>query len=61
MKGVEVIVDVIRGEGSAKGKEFPLFVGLGSDFYTMARQETVKTLDNLEAWKDVSFSTDFKD
>ncbi|PPQ72404.1 hypothetical protein CVT26_003797 [Gymnopilus dilepis] len=61
LKGVEVIVDVVRGEGSAKGKEFPLFVGLGSDFYTVARQETAKTLDNLEAWKDVSFSTDFKD
>ena len=61
LKGVEVIVDVVKGEGSAKGKEFPLFVGLGSDFYTVARQETVKTLDNLEAWKDVSFSTDFKD
>ncbi|KAF8874874.1 short chain dehydrogenase [Gymnopilus junonius] len=60
LKGVEVMVDVVRGEGLAKGKPFPPFVGLGSDFYDAAKQESSKALACLEEWKDVSFSTDFK-
>ncbi|KAF8874875.1 hypothetical protein CPB84DRAFT_1829302 [Gymnopilus junonius] len=61
LKGVEVMVDVVRGEGIAKGKAFPPFVGLGTDFYDIAKQETSKALNYLEDWKEVSFSTDFKE
>ncbi len=59
LKGVEVIVDVVRAEGQAAGKEFPRQVLLGTDCYNEAKVETEKTVALLEEWKEVSFSTDF--
>ncbi|PPQ68283.1 hypothetical protein CVT24_005099 [Panaeolus cyanescens] len=59
LEGVRVIVDVIRAEGGAAGKQFPTNLCLGSDCYTVAKQESEKVLARLEEWKDVSCSTDF--
>ncbi|KAF9040838.1 hypothetical protein BJ165DRAFT_1492515 [Panaeolus papilionaceus] len=59
LEGVRVIVDVVRGEGGAAGKPFPTNLCLGSDCYSVAKQESEKVLERLEEWKDVSFSTDF--
>ncbi|TFK69342.1 NAD(P)-binding protein [Pluteus cervinus] len=58
-KGVNVILDVIRGEGVAVGKPFPSSLQLGSDCYRIVKEEQEKTLTSLELWKDVSISTDF--
>ncbi|KAL0574491.1 hypothetical protein V5O48_007466 [Marasmius crinis-equi] len=57
--GVEVILDIVRGEGVAKGKPAPLNIQLGSDCYDTAKQHCEKALSNLAEWKDASFSTDF--
>ena len=59
MKGVEVMVDVVRGEGVAKGKPFPTVLALGSDCFDTVKADSEKTLARLEEWKDVSKSTDF--
>ncbi|KAF8075755.1 hypothetical protein FPV67DRAFT_1469077 [Lyophyllum atratum] len=59
LKGVEVIADVVRGEGVAAGKTFPTSLSLGSDCYTIVKGESEKTLARLEEWKDVTQSTDF--
>ncbi|KAF8956242.1 short chain dehydrogenase [Flammula alnicola] len=61
LKGVEVIVDVVRGEGQAAGKAFPVGLALGTDCYNIAKTVTEKALGRLEEWQEVSFSTDFKD
>ncbi|KAK7038827.1 hypothetical protein VNI00_010457 [Paramarasmius palmivorus] len=58
-KGVEVILDIVRGEGVAQGKSFSKHVVLGSDCYEVAKNESEKALVQLEEWKDVSFSTNF--
>ncbi|KAG6872572.1 hypothetical protein C0995_008723 [Termitomyces sp. Mi166 len=58
-KGVELIVDVVRGEGVAHGKPFPTVLAVGSDCYNIAKTESEKTLMRLEEWKDVSYSTDY--
>ncbi|KAL0574492.1 hypothetical protein V5O48_007467 [Marasmius crinis-equi] len=58
-KGVEVILDVVRGEGAAEGKTFPRSIQLGSDCYGLAKQHCEEALLNLEEWKDTSYSTDF--
>ncbi|KAK7051566.1 hypothetical protein VNI00_004545 [Paramarasmius palmivorus] len=58
-RGVQVVVDVVRGEGLAQGKPFPTSLQLGSDCYSVAKEECEKALQVLETWKEVSQSTDF--
>lgn len=58
-KGVRVIIDVVRGEGSAKGREYPEGLRLGSDCYAVAKRESEKVIKEADEWKEVSFSTDF--
>ena len=59
LKGVDVVVDVVRGEASAVGKEFLPVLALGSDCYGVVKCESEATLLALEEWKDVTTSTDF--
>ncbi|KAI3614232.1 serine 3-dehydrogenase [Moniliophthora roreri] len=59
LRGVEIMVDIVRGEGVAKGKTFSNNIQLGSDCYETVKTECEEALRQLEEWKDVSFSTDF--
>jgi hypothetical protein len=59
LKGVKIMVDVVRGEGQAAGKEFPPALALGTDCYTVVKTESERSLRLLEEWKDVTASTDF--
>ncbi|KAJ7908479.1 hypothetical protein B0H13DRAFT_2016494 [Mycena leptocephala] len=58
-KGVEVVLDIVRGEGLAAGKPFPTSVALGSDCYKTIKAEAESVLARLEDWRTVSESTDF--
>ncbi|CAL1706806.1 unnamed protein product [Somion occarium] len=58
-KAVEVMIDVIKGDGAARGKEFPTVVALGSDAYDVIKGACTTASDRLEAWKDLTVSTDF--
>lgn len=58
VKGVQRIIDVVKGENGAAGKEFPLSVALGSDAVAHIRQKCNDTLKLLEEWEDVSSNTD---
>ena len=58
-KGVEVVIDVVHGEGAAAGKSFPPTLALGSDCYATIKEESEQTLARTEAWHAVSKSTDF--
>ncbi|KAF5351889.1 hypothetical protein D9756_007556 [Leucocoprinus leucothites] len=58
-KAVEIIVDLVRGEGVAKGKAWPKSLALGADCYAMIKEELRKASENLEEWKDVTSSTNF--
>ena len=60
-KGVEVMLDVIRGEGIAAGRPTPLVLGLGSDTSDTIKKVCDDKLKQLEEWKDVMYSTDFAD
>jgi len=57
-KGVQVIIDVVKGEGVAKGKELPTALLLGSDCYHTVKDILEKTNKTNEEWKDVTCSTD---
>ncbi|KAK7021903.1 hypothetical protein VNI00_017192 [Paramarasmius palmivorus] len=55
----QIIVDIVHGEGTAKGKAFPRSIQLGPDCYKAVKHECEQTLRRIEEWKDVSLSTDF--
>jgi len=57
-KLAEVMIDVIKGEGIATGKEFPSVVALGSDAYSLIKYSAKETLNSLETWKQLTISTD---
>ncbi|KAL0576111.1 hypothetical protein V5O48_005858 [Marasmius crinis-equi] len=58
-RGVEVILDLLHGQGLAKDKPFPTSIQFGSDCYNTAKDHCEAALANLEEWKEVSHSTDF--
>ncbi|KZT18860.1 NAD(P)-binding protein [Neolentinus lepideus HHB14362 ss-1] len=58
-KAVEVMVDLVRGEGVADGKEIPLVVDLGSDCHQTVRDICQSTIERLDKWESVARSTDF--
>ncbi len=58
VKLVEIIVDVVKGEGVAKGKTIPRSLQIGTDCYNGVKQDLTERLEILEAWKDISTSTD---
>ncbi|KAK0205592.1 hypothetical protein DFS33DRAFT_780846 [Desarmillaria ectypa] len=58
-KGVQVMLDVVRGEGVAQGKEFPKSLLMGSDCFKDAQNQMQGYLKLQAEWEDVSKSTDF--
>ncbi|KAK1228108.1 hypothetical protein PQX77_008879 [Marasmius sp. AFHP31] len=58
-RGVQIILDLLHGDGVAQGKPFPTSIQFGSDCYNVAKEHCETALTNLEEWKDVSYSTDF--
>lgn len=52
------IVAVVKGEGGAAGKDWPVRVILGSDSLDLIKQKCTEQLQLAEEWKDVSLSTD---
>ncbi|KIM38502.1 hypothetical protein M413DRAFT_447730 [Hebeloma cylindrosporum] len=58
-KAVEVIVDVVRGEGVAKGRPWPGYLVLGEDAEVDVRNKCKKVLDVLDEWVDVARGVNF--
>ncbi|KAK0229990.1 hypothetical protein EDD85DRAFT_126925 [Armillaria nabsnona] len=58
-KGVQVMLDVVRGEGVAQGKEFPKSLLLGSDCFGSVQKQLDDYLKLQSGWETVSRSTDF--
>jgi hypothetical protein len=57
-KAVEIMVDLVRGEGVAEGKEVPERLPLGKDCLATMRKKTVGNLAICNEWEDVVCSTD---
>ncbi|KAI5460862.1 hypothetical protein BGZ63DRAFT_387936 [Mariannaea sp. PMI_226] len=57
-RGMAVVLDLVRGEGVAKGREVPIRMPLGSDGYEVIKAKCEETLKILEDWKSVIYSTD---
>jgi hypothetical protein len=55
------MVDIVKGEGVAKDREFTPVVLLGSDCYNGVRDILTKSIAKFDDWKDISISTDRDD
>ncbi|KAK4216519.1 hypothetical protein QBC37DRAFT_385409 [Rhypophila decipiens] len=55
-KLTNAIIDVIKGEGLAKGRPFPVRVVLGPDSLEAIRQKCNEQLKLMHDWEDVSLS-----
>ena len=58
-KAMELLVDVVKGEGRAAGREWPLWLVLGRDAYVDIRAKTQKLLATMDAWEDVATDLEF--
>ncbi len=58
-KGVQILLDVVRGEGVAQGKEFPKSLLMGSDTFAVVQDKIQGYLKLQAEWESVSKSTDF--
>ncbi|KAE8444949.1 hypothetical protein EG329_014076 [Mollisiaceae sp. DMI_Dod_QoI] len=58
VKLVEIILDVVRQEGIAEGKQIPFRLPLGSDCYDDIKIKCEETLKLLKEWESVVRSTD---
>jgi len=59
VKAAEVIVDVVRGEGVAKGRPWPEHLLLGNDAEAAVRGKCSKVLKVLDEWLDVTRGVNF--
>ena len=53
------MIDVIKGEGVAKGKEMPPRLPLGTDALEVIRSKCLATLKVCDEWEQTIKSTDF--
>ncbi|KAI0691370.1 NAD-P-binding protein [Cytidiella melzeri] len=53
-KAMELLVDVVRGEGKAYGREWPMWLFLGEDVYRDVRLKCDRVRQSLEEWEDVA-------
>lgn len=58
-RGVEVIIDLTRGEGVAQGRDVPIYLTLGTDGHDGIKSVCEEMLKTLTDWRDVIVSTDF--
>ena len=59
-KGVERIIDVVKGEGIAKGRKMPERLPLGRDALKGIREKCEETLRLCDEWEDLISSTDYQ-
>lgn len=52
-------MDLVRGEGGAKGKPFPKELPLGGDCYDAVKNELQKVLQDMDEWKEIICITDY--
>lgn len=58
-KAVGIILDLVRQEGCAAGRDIPLRFPLGTDCFDTIKQKCEETLKLLEEWKPIIKSTEY--
>lgn len=53
-KAMDILVDVVSGEGLAKGRAWPLYLIVGEDAEHDVRQKCTTMLNVLDEWSDIA-------
>ena len=61
VRAMSAVVDVVRGEGLAAGKEMPLWFVLGTDAEDNLREYMAERLQNLDEWTELTRSATITD
>lgn len=59
VKGMELLADVVKGEGKFEGRKLPLWLVLGTDAVQDFRARTNRALKTLDENLDISEATEF--
>ena len=59
VRGMEVVVDVVKGQGSAAGKPFPLWLALGADAVKDIRAKATRIIESLDVYEDLSVAVGY--
>ncbi|TFK50389.1 short chain dehydrogenase [Heliocybe sulcata] len=57
-KAARLLVQILRGEGVAEGREIPSRLPIGGDAYDLIKEDAVNSLERIEEWKEVISTTD---
>ncbi|KAM6493355.1 hypothetical protein JOM56_011489 [Amanita muscaria] len=60
-KAMELVVDVVRGEGKAKGRPWPLHLFVGKEAFDSVKAKCEAVLSMLQGWEEVARDLDFDD
>jgi len=58
-RGMDVVVDVVRGEGTATGRPFPLWLALGADAVRDIRNKATRIVESLDMYQDLSVAVGY--
>jgi NAD(P)-dependent dehydrogenase (short-subunit alcohol dehydrogenase family) len=58
-KGMEVLVDIVKGEGKAKGRDMPSYVFLGESAHEAVKKQIETIGKTAEEWKDITSDLNF--
>ncbi|ESK86994.1 short chain dehydrogenase [Moniliophthora roreri MCA 2997] len=58
-KAVQLIVDVVKGEGSAAGRSWPLYLPLGADAVEAVKEKCERMMSVVDEWRDLTSNLDF--
>ncbi|KAI0920223.1 hypothetical protein AcV5_010023 [Taiwanofungus camphoratus] len=58
-KAMELLVNVVRGEVDAQGRDLPLVLPIGNPTYAAARAHCETLQQTMDAWEDVAKDLDF--
>ncbi|CCM01679.1 uncharacterized protein FIBRA_03743 [Fibroporia radiculosa] len=59
VKAMELLVDVVNGEGKAAGKKFPLYLPVGNATFDAARAYWQNLSQTMDEWEDVAKNLNF--
>lgn len=58
-KAMELLVDVVKGEGKAAGRPWPLYLPMGAPADVSIRGKCTQMVSVMDEWKDVTVDLDF--
>ncbi|KAH9929275.1 uncharacterized protein B0H18DRAFT_1117616 [Fomitopsis serialis] len=60
-RAMELLVDVLKGEGRAKGRDAPVLLFVGQGTYNRGRAYCKNLMETMDAWEDIARDLDLEE